>query len=183
MLAVCPSVKQAEYPNAKILLFRIISASMLDEAKRWFEASTVICRFVPGGSERAERVNANFYRKRSMIQLDLCLRFLKHTCIFFHVMHQTDPTDDWITAEVQHANLFTLHFHKLYVVCQHISFLPGVCGIFKLRLTVDCDGHSLSGCSRISSPLSLLSPEGCMMYRNVFLIPIDRVSLVSYHQP
>ena len=29
---------------------------MLDEAKRWFEASTVICRFVPGGKECAEKV-------------------------------------------------------------------------------------------------------------------------------
>ncbi|KAF9007848.1 hypothetical protein BDQ17DRAFT_1237313, partial [Cyathus striatus] len=33
-----------------------LHASMLDEAKRWFEASTVICRFVPGGSERAKKV-------------------------------------------------------------------------------------------------------------------------------
>lgn len=32
------------------------SASMLDEAKRWFEASTMICRFVPEGQERAEKV-------------------------------------------------------------------------------------------------------------------------------
>lgn len=32
------------------------SASLLDEAKRWFEVATVICRFVPGGRDRAERV-------------------------------------------------------------------------------------------------------------------------------
>ncbi|KAF8957067.1 meiosis protein SPO22/ZIP4 like-domain-containing protein [Flammula alnicola] len=31
-------------------------ASMLNEAKRWFEASTVICRFVPEGKQRAEKV-------------------------------------------------------------------------------------------------------------------------------
>ncbi|KIJ89929.1 hypothetical protein K443DRAFT_69132, partial [Laccaria amethystina LaAM-08-1] len=31
-------------------------ASLLDEAKRWFETSTRICRFVPGGKERAEKV-------------------------------------------------------------------------------------------------------------------------------
>ncbi|KAJ7362964.1 meiosis protein SPO22/ZIP4 like-domain-containing protein [Mycena albidolilacea] len=30
-------------------------ASMLDEAKRWFESATVICRFVPGGKERADK--------------------------------------------------------------------------------------------------------------------------------
>ena len=29
---------------------------MFDEAKRWFEAATVICRFIPGGKERAEKV-------------------------------------------------------------------------------------------------------------------------------
>lgn len=31
---------------------------MLDEAKRWFEVSTVICRFVPGGKERAQKVSS-----------------------------------------------------------------------------------------------------------------------------
>jgi len=40
-----------------VLLFDVSSSSsMLDEAKRWFEASTVICRFVPGGQQRAEKV-------------------------------------------------------------------------------------------------------------------------------
>ena len=29
----------------------------MDEAKRWFEASTMICKFVPGGSERAAKVS------------------------------------------------------------------------------------------------------------------------------
>ncbi|KAF8883838.1 hypothetical protein BD779DRAFT_1674370 [Infundibulicybe gibba] len=32
-----------------------LHASMLDEAKRWFEASTVICKFIPGGKDRAEK--------------------------------------------------------------------------------------------------------------------------------
>ena len=31
-------------------------ASALDEAKRWIEASTMLCRYVPGGVERAEKV-------------------------------------------------------------------------------------------------------------------------------
>jgi hypothetical protein len=31
------------------------SASIFDEAKRWFEAATVICRFVPEGRQRAEK--------------------------------------------------------------------------------------------------------------------------------
>jgi hypothetical protein len=32
------------------------SASLLDEAKRWFESSTVICKFVPDGQKRADKV-------------------------------------------------------------------------------------------------------------------------------
>ncbi|KZT68843.1 hypothetical protein DAEQUDRAFT_711357 [Daedalea quercina L-15889] len=34
-----------------------IDASLLDEAKRWFEASTTICRFVPDGDTRAGKVS------------------------------------------------------------------------------------------------------------------------------
>ncbi|KAF8179159.1 meiosis protein SPO22/ZIP4 like-domain-containing protein [Pholiota molesta] len=36
-----------------------LHAGMLDEAKRWFEASTIICRFVPEGKLRAEKVRTN----------------------------------------------------------------------------------------------------------------------------
>ncbi|KAG1741872.1 meiosis protein SPO22/ZIP4 like-domain-containing protein, partial [Suillus paluster] len=36
-----------------------LHASMVDEAKRWFECSTVICRFVPDGRQRAEKVGKN----------------------------------------------------------------------------------------------------------------------------
>lgn len=32
------------------------SASLADEAKRWFECSTILCRFVPDGRLRAEKV-------------------------------------------------------------------------------------------------------------------------------
>ncbi|TFK38784.1 meiosis protein SPO22/ZIP4 like-domain-containing protein [Crucibulum laeve] len=37
-----------------------LHASLLDEAKRWFEASTVICRFVPGGKERAKKISETY---------------------------------------------------------------------------------------------------------------------------
>jgi len=37
-----------------------LHSSMLDEAKRWFEASTVICRFVPGGKECAEKISETY---------------------------------------------------------------------------------------------------------------------------
>ncbi|EDR04763.1 uncharacterized protein LACBIDRAFT_304173 [Laccaria bicolor S238N-H82] len=37
-----------------------LHASLLDEAKRWFETSTRICRFVPGGKERAEKISDTY---------------------------------------------------------------------------------------------------------------------------
>ncbi|TFK68509.1 SPO22-domain-containing protein [Pluteus cervinus] len=37
-----------------------LHASMLDEAKRWFEASTVICKFVPEGKDRAEKISETY---------------------------------------------------------------------------------------------------------------------------
>lgn len=53
-------------------------ASMLDEAKRWFEAATVICRFVPGGKERADKVRVQTIHQMGRRS---CPRFPKHTCI------------------------------------------------------------------------------------------------------
>lgn len=40
----------------RILELTYDSASRLDEAKRWFESSTVICKFVTDGQKRAEKV-------------------------------------------------------------------------------------------------------------------------------
>ncbi|KAJ6505845.1 meiosis protein SPO22/ZIP4 like-domain-containing protein [Mycena vitilis] len=40
--------------------FECLEASMLDEAKRWFESATVICRFVPGGKERADKISETY---------------------------------------------------------------------------------------------------------------------------
>ncbi|KAG6873268.1 hypothetical protein C0995_001042 [Termitomyces sp. Mi166 len=37
-----------------------LHGAMLDEAKRWFEASTLICRFVPGGQDRAEKISDTY---------------------------------------------------------------------------------------------------------------------------
>ncbi|KAJ3850311.1 hypothetical protein EV368DRAFT_45594, partial [Lentinula lateritia] len=45
--------------------FECLEASSLNEAKRWFEASTVICKFVPGGTERAEKVCREFHFRPS----------------------------------------------------------------------------------------------------------------------
>ena len=41
---------------ATIWAYTFCSASMLDDAKRWFEAATTICRFVPDGESRAAKV-------------------------------------------------------------------------------------------------------------------------------
>jgi len=41
------------------LLSLCSSTFSLDEAKRWFETSTVICRFVPDGESRAEKVESS----------------------------------------------------------------------------------------------------------------------------
>ncbi|TFK48044.1 hypothetical protein OE88DRAFT_1810744 [Heliocybe sulcata] len=37
-----------------------LHASFLDEAKRWFEASTIICRFIPDGEQRAEKISGTY---------------------------------------------------------------------------------------------------------------------------
>ncbi|KAJ7585355.1 meiosis protein SPO22/ZIP4 like-domain-containing protein [Mycena floridula] len=37
-----------------------VESSSFDEAKRWFESATVICKFVPGGKERAEKISESY---------------------------------------------------------------------------------------------------------------------------
>ncbi|GBE78570.1 hypothetical protein BKA93DRAFT_799652 [Sparassis latifolia] len=39
-----------------------LHSSLLDEAKRWFEVSTTICRFVLGGAKRAEKISETYSR-------------------------------------------------------------------------------------------------------------------------
>ncbi|KAJ7449476.1 hypothetical protein B0H11DRAFT_333517 [Mycena galericulata] len=40
--------------------FECLEASMLDEAKRWFESATRICKYVPGGTERADKISETY---------------------------------------------------------------------------------------------------------------------------
>ncbi|KAJ7609436.1 hypothetical protein FB45DRAFT_944458 [Roridomyces roridus] len=40
--------------------FECLESSMLDEAKRWFEVATLICKYVPGGEERAEKISDTY---------------------------------------------------------------------------------------------------------------------------
>ncbi|KAI0358894.1 hypothetical protein OH77DRAFT_1493876 [Trametes cingulata] len=37
-----------------------LHASLLDEAKRWFEAATTVCRFVPDGESRSDKISATY---------------------------------------------------------------------------------------------------------------------------
>lgn len=48
--------------TSQVLADDLCRASSLDEAKRWFESSTVICKFVPGGTERAEKVYQQLWK-------------------------------------------------------------------------------------------------------------------------
>lgn len=75
-----------------LIIPSFLSASFFDEAKRWFEAATVICRFVPGGRERADKVSlqssfcckrdaygASFFLCRSQNRIHNCsLDIIKH---------------------------------------------------------------------------------------------------------
>jgi hypothetical protein len=82
---------------------------MFDEAKRWFEAATVICRFVPGGQERAEKVRQIRPRVSSMASPLVCwltdgtpipLRFQKLIPIFFHAMGQNAELQEPFLAAI-----------------------------------------------------------------------------------
>ncbi|KAF5347040.1 hypothetical protein D9758_011629 [Tetrapyrgos nigripes] len=46
--------------------FESLEASMLDEAKRWFESSTIICKFVPGGTESAKKASVAYFTDSSI---------------------------------------------------------------------------------------------------------------------
>lgn len=65
-----------------ILLTSAYSACSLDEARRWFEASTVVCRFVPDGKSRSEKVRANSHFSTLIFPQHLENRYPKptHTC-------------------------------------------------------------------------------------------------------
>lgn len=39
-----------------------LASSQLNEAKRWFEVSTVICRFVPEGARQSERISETYQK-------------------------------------------------------------------------------------------------------------------------
>jgi len=87
VLAVCTFTRRDSFD------YTFLSQRLFfDEAKRWFEAATVICRFVPGGRERADKVSlqssfcckrdaygASFFLCRSQNRMHNCsLDIIKH---------------------------------------------------------------------------------------------------------
>ncbi|TBU48727.1 meiosis protein SPO22/ZIP4 like-domain-containing protein [Dichomitus squalens] len=63
-----------------------LHASLLDEAKRWFEAAATICRFVPDGDARADRVRPIFISgKAQYVLMESFLRSLRLTPHFLLV--------------------------------------------------------------------------------------------------
>ncbi|TBU26328.1 meiosis protein SPO22/ZIP4 like-domain-containing protein [Dichomitus squalens] len=63
-----------------------LHASLLDEAKRWFEAAATICRFVPDGDARADRVRPIFISgKTEYVLMEAFLRSLRLTPHFLLV--------------------------------------------------------------------------------------------------
>ncbi|KAF7340474.1 hypothetical protein MVEN_01967700 [Mycena venus] len=66
--------------------FECLEASMLDEAKRWFESATIICRFVPGGKERADKACVN------LTEMSPLLIVSKISETYMHLLARYNPT-------------------------------------------------------------------------------------------
>ena len=63
------------------------SASQINEAKRWFESCTIICRYVPNGKARAEKV-INFSSIQNRKRSRGVPRSLIHTLNYLLAMHR-----------------------------------------------------------------------------------------------
>ena len=85
----------------------VSSSSMFDEAKRWFEASTVICRFVPGGKECAEKVRQIRLHVLSMVSIGVYLEPLTNGTL-------ADPSKDFRNLYPSSFTLWarTLNFRR-----------------------------------------------------------------------
>lgn len=77
-----------------------LSASMVDEAKRWFERSTVLCRFVPDGRKRAEKVGKSAVEETGFITSRN--RFQSPIATYWHVTRLDEavarPSNSFILA-------------------------------------------------------------------------------------
>jgi hypothetical protein len=52
------AVSQAVYLSPQCVLSGMYRVSLIEEAKRWLEVAAVICRHVPNGQKRAEKVSS-----------------------------------------------------------------------------------------------------------------------------
>lgn len=53
----CLQYTSRSFTQWNVALNPSCSVSLVDEARRWFESSTIICRYVPDGPARAEKVS------------------------------------------------------------------------------------------------------------------------------
>jgi hypothetical protein len=122
----------------------IFRSCLFDEAKRWFEASTVICRFVPGGKEQASKVCSHIYIHICFSELDR-----KHTSFFEDFGNLYDsvvslPIQNLRLGHIRTTVILTGASLSLYAVGLFASSLSGVyCAILCLYLP-NCDLGSLA---------------------------------------
>jgi len=84
------------------------SATQFNEAKRWFESATVLCRFVPDGVAKAEKVR------------DGCLFSTpEHYHYFEGALHDLDPGGSLVRGHLNGCN-FTFGS----VITRHLFLLP-----------------------------------------------------------
>lgn len=79
-----------------------LSASMVNEAKRWFECSTVLCRFVPDGRQRAEKVGRSALEGTGFTTS--CNRFRPPIATYWHVTR----LDEEVARPGSHLYMFIM---------------------------------------------------------------------------
>jgi hypothetical protein len=99
---------------------------MLDEAKRWFEASTVICRFVPEGQERAEKVHLFFQPIGIFFNGPCQNRFRGLTCISYLATARNDLYGAMSSRFRSNRPLRLKHWQLLWIPLSTVLFLSDV---------------------------------------------------------
>src|SRR5947209_4934635 len=87
-----------------------LSASMVDEAKRWFECSTVLCRFVPDGKQRADKVGRSALEETGFTTS--CNRFRPPIATYWHVTRLDEEV-----ARPSNRFRFTPRSHCICLLC------------------------------------------------------------------
>jgi len=85
-----------------------LSASLVDEAKRWFKCSTVLCRFIPDGRQCAEKVGRSAAEETTFTIP--CDRFRPPTVIYWHATGL-----DEVGASLSSQPDCTIIFHYMHL--------------------------------------------------------------------